>query len=114
MMFGSICRGIARTPDDQLVDAFTRAKAFQVASRGDEVRVIAYHDESFIEAQRRPGGKGWEALALTQQPKDDLPSTGVLFMDIPQGACGAMDLAVSVLQSRFGDHFTKRVTLKIK
>lgn len=68
MMYGSICRGIAYMPDDQLIDAFTRAKMFQVASRGDEVRVIAYRGESFVETQRRPGGKGWEALALTQQP----------------------------------------------
>ncbi|MFI6088477.1 hypothetical protein [Streptomyces sp. NPDC051218] len=112
MMYGSICRGTAHMPDDQLKDAFARARTFQVTSRGEEVRVIAYHDESSIEAQRRPGGKGWEALALTQQPKGDLPLTGVLFMDIPQSAWGPLDLAVSALQNEFGDHFTKRATLK--
>lgn len=114
MKSGSICRGIAYMPDDELIDAFTRAKMFQVASDGDEVRVIAYHGESPVEAQRRPRGKGWEALALTQQPEGDLPLTGVLFTDIPQSAWGTLDLAVSVLRSRFGDHFTKHVALKVK
>ncbi|MGW6021292.1 hypothetical protein [Streptomyces sp. NPDC055099] len=101
-------------PDDELIDAFTRAKMFQVASRGDEVRVIAYHGESFVEARHQPGGEGWEALALTQQPKGDPPLTGVLFTDIPRSAWGTLDLAVSVPRSRFGDHFTKRVALKVK
>ncbi|MFF4507641.1 hypothetical protein [Streptomyces sp. NPDC001401] len=45
MKYGSICRGIAYMPDDELIDAFTRARMFQVACRGDEVRVIAYHGE---------------------------------------------------------------------
>jgi hypothetical protein len=112
MMYGSICRGIAYMPDDELTDAFTRARTFQVTSRGDEVRVIVYHGESSIEAQRRPGGRGWEALALTQQPRDDLPLTGVLFVDIPESAWATLDLAVSALQNEFGDHFTKRATLK--
>ncbi|MER6424529.1 hypothetical protein [Streptomyces sp. NPDC001137] len=114
MKYGSICRGIAYMPDDELIDPFTRARMFQVTSRGDEVRVIAYHGQSSVEAQRRPGGKGWEALALTQQPKGDLPLTGVLFTDIPQCAWSTLDLAVSVLRSRFGDHFTKRVALKVE
>ncbi|MFF4507642.1 hypothetical protein [Streptomyces sp. NPDC001401] len=53
-------------------------------------------------------------MALTQQPKGDLPLAGVLFTDIPQCAWSTLDLAVSVLRSRFGDHFTKRVALKVK
>ncbi|MFE3182730.1 hypothetical protein ACFXKR_17940 [Streptomyces violascens] len=99
-------------PDDELRDAFARARRFQVTSRGDEVRVIIYYGESSIEVQRRPGSKGWEALALTQEPKGELPLTGVLFMDLPQSAWGRLDLAVGALRNEFGDHFTKRATLK--
>ncbi|MGW2882562.1 hypothetical protein ACWDBP_41510 [Streptomyces sp. NPDC001233] len=101
-------------PNDELIDAFTRARMFQVTCRGDEVRVIAHHGQSSVEAQHRPGSKGWEALALTQQPNGDLPLTGVLFTDIPRSAWSTLDLAASVLRSRFGDHFTKRVALKVK
>lgn len=101
-------------PDGEPVDAFTRARMFQVTSRGGEVRVIAYHGESFAEAQRRPDSKGREALELARQPKDDPSLTGVPFMDIPQSAWGTPTLAVGVPKSRFGDHVTKRVALKIK
>lgn len=115
MMYGSICNGLAYMPDEDLAEAFITAKTFQVTSMGsDEARVIAYHGESFVQAQRRPGGKGWEALTLTQRPKGCAPSTGVPLADIPKAAWATLDFMLSMLRGRFGDNFIERVTVKVK
>ncbi|MGF0173144.1 hypothetical protein ACQF36_22375 [Streptomyces sp. Marseille-Q5077] len=113
MISGSICRGLAYMPDEDLAQALTRPESLRVASTGNEVTVWADLEGMTVRAQR-VRETGWLAVSLTFKETGTghgAAMMGYLMLPAPDTASRTLDHLVSQLQDRLGPTFDRRLTL---
>lgn len=113
MIAGSICRGLAHMPDEDVARALTRPESLRVASTGSKVTVWADLEGMTVRAQRVKDAD-WLAVSLTfkeTETEHGAATMGYLMFPVPDTASRTLDHLVSQLQGRLGATFDRHLTL---